>query len=965
MRRTNARKIPFRHTMIERCEDRQMMAYYAFGKPDFQLNHFISQNSTVVGNSTGTTPAPAPQITLNPQATTAAHNLTGWSAVQTNYGLSGRGQTVAVIDSGIAADHPALGGGYGTNFRVVGGWDFAENDANPYDDGPAGSHGTHVAGIVGSSDANSPGVADNVDLVSLRVFDDDGNGYFSWVESALQWVYQNRNAYRNPITTVNLSLGADWNSSTIPSWANLEDEFRLLNQAGIFVAVAAGNSFGSYNTPGLSYPAVSSYVVPVMSVNSDGNMSNFSQRHQRAIAAPGAGIRSTVPDYMGNANGRNDDFATFSGTSMASPYVAGAATLIREAMLVQGYTGITQSTIYNLMMNTADSYYDSATQANYKRLNLQRAIDTVLAADDFGSTAGAAHGLGTIGTGSTFTGRITRLNDKDYFTFTAAATGTLQLSASVQQELALRWELIINGSTSTHTGNSASLSVVAGQTYTIGLSTTDGIGIYSITAAMSGSGGGTNNGGGGSSGGGTSFSPPPSLTNLGTVDFKNQTGINVNGEAWYGLTTSRGGIFTAEALAAAGTNLQINYYSASGQLLQTRSIADNNAAVTDRWDFTAQAGQQYYVRLSGTAANLTLRLTNLVSQSGSTLNVVGTSAADSILFQSGTVAAVNVNGVLYTFNSSQVNSFTIDAAGGADTVILLGTGGNDTVTLRPGVATLQGSGYTANVANAESITANGNGGTDTANFFDSSGDDTFYANSLYATASGTGFANTTNGFSRVAFSASTGKDLANLHDSAGNDTLTAYPGAITLSGANYSITASGFDATQTFSVNGGNDTATLIDSSGSDLFSSLPTFSVLMGDGFYNYTSNFDKVTADGRNGGYDIAYMIDSAGNDIFTLTSTSATLQGNNFWNVAHKFDFVVSYATGGLDTANLYDSPNNDSFEVDGEWGKFSGFGYYSWVNKYDQVNVYGTGGGTNTIARRTAAEFVFEQIGQWQG
>ncbi|MEM7313900.1 MAG: S8 family serine peptidase, partial [Planctomycetota bacterium] len=100
-------------------------------------------------------------------------------------GLSGLGQTVVIIDSGIAYDHESLGGGYGVNHRVVGGYDFAEDDRNPYDDAPEGFHGTHVAGIVGSDDDRYTGVAPGVDLVALRVFDDDGGGSFRWVESAL------------------------------------------------------------------------------------------------------------------------------------------------------------------------------------------------------------------------------------------------------------------------------------------------------------------------------------------------------------------------------------------------------------------------------------------------------------------------------------------------------------------------------------------------------------------------------------------------------------------------------------------------------------------------------------------------------------------------------------------------------------------------------------------------------------
>ena len=134
------------------------------------------------------------------QMLASAHGLTGLTQVRNNYGFLGAGQTVAIIDSGIAWDHWALGGGFGANFRVVGGWDFTENDANPYDDGPEGSHGTHVAGIVGADRTGTAddGVAPGVDLVGLRVFNDAGDGYFDWVEYALQWVHQNRNAFENP-----------------------------------------------------------------------------------------------------------------------------------------------------------------------------------------------------------------------------------------------------------------------------------------------------------------------------------------------------------------------------------------------------------------------------------------------------------------------------------------------------------------------------------------------------------------------------------------------------------------------------------------------------------------------------------------------------------------------------------------------------------------------------------------------
>ncbi len=419
------------------------------------------------------------------QSLANAHDQSGLTQVRSDYGFDGTGQTVAVIDSGIAYDHFALGGGLGANYRVVGGWDFTgENDANPYDDGGAGSHGTHVSGIIGASGGTHTGVAPGVDLVGLRVFDDVGNGYFSWVENALDWVHTNRNSFENPITAVNLSLGvASWNADTIPNWANLEDEFAQLEADGIFVAVSAGNSFTSFNEAGLSYPAGSPHVIPVASVDDSGLLSYFSQRNSRVIAAPGRGIISTVPDYKGNNNGVVDDYASFSGTSMASPYVAGASVIIREAMEFAGYTNITQDTIYDHMIDTADSFYDSATSSYYNRLNLESAIDALIPADDFGSSVGAAHNLGTISNSTSISGLIGTLDDQDYFSFTAGSTGTMSFSATADHGLTPSYS--VSGATGTVAANTLTFEVVAGETYTVSLETAAGEGIGYYDAALS------------------------------------------------------------------------------------------------------------------------------------------------------------------------------------------------------------------------------------------------------------------------------------------------------------------------------------------------------------------------------------------------------------------------------------------------------------------------------------------------
>lgn len=336
-------------------------------------------------------------VDVAPLTPTAAH---GWSdivAVRQQFGLRGSGQTVAVIDSGIAYDHIALGGGFGASYKVVGGWDFAENDATPYDDAPAGFHGTHVAGIIGAVDSRYAGVAPDVDLVALRVFDDQGAGYFSWVEQALSWVHENRNRFESPITTVNLSLGTEWNASTLPKWASLEDELKQLADAGIFVSVAAGNSFLVYGSAGLSYPAVSPHVTAVASVDAAGNLSRFSQRAAGVLAAPGERVMSTVPDAFYGGDGVKNDWGAASGTSMAAPYVAGASVLVREAMQNAGHTNITGKTIGDLLHRTADVSIDSATGVAYHRVNITRTLSSITNAtvDTVAISGNAATATGT------------------------------------------------------------------------------------------------------------------------------------------------------------------------------------------------------------------------------------------------------------------------------------------------------------------------------------------------------------------------------------------------------------------------------------------------------------------------------------------------------------------------------------------------------------------------------------------
>lgn len=310
------------------------------------------------------------------------------AAIRQLFGIDGRGQTVAVIDTGIAWDHYAFSEpnpngrplvGYGAGYRVVGGWDFAENDANPYDDGPAGYHGTHVARIIGSDFNANQGVAPGVDLVGLRVFNDNGTSKIDWIESALRWVINNRTTFENPITTVNLSLGifADANSSAL---TRLDDELQQLRSDGVLVVAAAGNSFTASRPDWLAYPASHPLVAAVSSVDANGNLSSFSQRDDGVFAAPGRNIVSSVPEYVNGFDGRNDDFQTATGTSMASPQVAGAGVLVRQAMESIGQEATPES-ILNHLRQTARTLTDSVTGAIYHRIDLLNAIESLLGND--------------------------------------------------------------------------------------------------------------------------------------------------------------------------------------------------------------------------------------------------------------------------------------------------------------------------------------------------------------------------------------------------------------------------------------------------------------------------------------------------------------------------------------------------------------------------------------------------------
>ncbi|PIR82419.1 peptidase S8 [Candidatus Kaiserbacteria bacterium CG10_big_fil_rev_8_21_14_0_10_59_10] len=218
----------------------------------------------------------------------------------------GTGIKVAIIDTGIDYTHSDLGANY------AGGHDFVNGDNDPMDDN---GHGTHVAGTAAAllNGAGVVGAAPEARLYGLKVLNASGSGSFSDVIAALQW------AVDNGVSVTNNSYGSSRDPGTL-----VQAAFDNSAAAGVLHIAAAGNEGncpGNRNTVG--YPARYASVVAVAATDKNDKRPCFSSTGPDVeLSAPGVSITST---YLGGS------YATGSGTSMASPHVAGVAALVMAA----------------------------------------------------------------------------------------------------------------------------------------------------------------------------------------------------------------------------------------------------------------------------------------------------------------------------------------------------------------------------------------------------------------------------------------------------------------------------------------------------------------------------------------------------------------------------------------------------------------------------------------------------------
>lgn len=336
---------------IEAIEILKTLSEIEYAEPNWIYQHFATSNDTYFTNGSlwgmyGDTSSPANQF--GSQAAEAWAN--GKIGSNTVY--------IGIIDEGYMYTHEDLAANAGTNtgeipnngvdddrnglIDDVYGWDFDGNN-NTVFDGVDDDHGTHVAGTIGGVGGNGKGVAGvvwNVKLMSAKFLGNTGGTTVNAIK-AVDYFTDLKQRGINIVATNNSWGGGGFSQG-------LYDAIERANLQGILFVAAAGNATNNNDTTP-SYPAsyLNSNIIAVASITNTGALSSFSNWGANSVdlGAPGSGIWSTVP--VRSKGKVVSGYASYNGTSMATPHVAGAV-----ALYVSSNPGASVSTVKNAILNS-------------------------------------------------------------------------------------------------------------------------------------------------------------------------------------------------------------------------------------------------------------------------------------------------------------------------------------------------------------------------------------------------------------------------------------------------------------------------------------------------------------------------------------------------------------------------------------------------------------------------------------
>ncbi|MCX6750185.1 MAG: S8 family serine peptidase, partial [Candidatus Pacearchaeota archaeon] len=311
--------------------------------------------------------------------------------------LTGKGVTIGIIDTGVDYTHPDLGGCFGEGCKVIGGYDFVNNDVDPMDDN---GHGTHVAATAAGKGILK-GVAPDAKLYAFKVLNSEGSGEaYDIIQAITRTIdldndgipMENENDY---LDIVSLSLGGPGNPDDPMSLA-----IDSIVDAGVVAVIAAGNSGPEYSTIGS--PGTSRKAITVGAVDKTNQIAYFSSRGpviwtgtdgkdksliKPDVTAPGVNICAAEwASAWSDRRCLDNKHIAISGTSMATPHVAGVVALLKQKHPDWTPAEIKNSLKYSAKANIA---YGSNVQGYglvdvLNLINLNKSIPVVW---DFGITS--------------------------------------------------------------------------------------------------------------------------------------------------------------------------------------------------------------------------------------------------------------------------------------------------------------------------------------------------------------------------------------------------------------------------------------------------------------------------------------------------------------------------------------------------------------------------------------------------